>query len=145
VCGAKLQPVLDSIRLHHELGIWVEIATLVIPGYNDTKEDLEGIAKFIASVDPEIPWHVTRFHPDYKLRSAPSTPPETLREARGIGLRSGLKYVFEGNMPGEEKSDTTCPICGKLLIKRFGFSMTKNLVKDGKCPECGKKIAGRMA
>lgn len=144
VCGAKLQPVLDSIRLHHELGIWVEVATLVIPGYNDAREDFEGIAGFIASVDPEIPWHVTRFHPDYKLTSQPPTPAATLRSARDIGLKKGLKYVYEGNVPGEEKEDTQCPKCGKLLIKRFGFSVSKNLIRDGKCPDCGTKIAGRM-
>jgi pyruvate formate lyase activating enzyme len=144
VCGAKLQPILDSIRLHHELGIWVEIATLVIPGYNDTKEDFDGISKFIASMDPEIPWHVTRFHPDFKMDSVPATPLEKLREAREIGLRNGLKYVFEGNIPGKEESDTHCPKCGALLVKRYGFSVTKNIVKNGKCPECGNKIAGRF-
>jgi len=144
VCGARLQPVLDSIRLHHELGTWVEVATLVIPGYNDSKEDFEGIAKFIASIDPEIPWHVTRFHPDYKLTGPPSTPAETLRAAREVGIKSGLKYVYEGNIPGEEKEDTFCPKCGKLLIKRFGFSVAKNLIRDGRCPECETKIAGRM-
>jgi pyruvate formate lyase activating enzyme len=144
ICGARLQPVLDSIKLHHELGIWIEIATLVIPGHNDTKEDFEGIAKFIASVDPEIPWHVTRFHPDYKLTSVQATPAATLRSAREIGLKTGLKYVYEGNIPGEEKEDTHCPKCGKLLIKRFGFAVMKNLIKDGKCPDCQTKIAGRM-
>ena len=144
VCGAKLQPVLDSITLHHELGIWIEIATLVIPGYNDSKEDFEGIAGFIAKLDPEIPWHVTRFHPDYKLLSASATPAETLRMARDIGLDHGLKNVYEGNLPGEERSDTYCPKCGKLLIKRYGFSVSKNLIKNGKCPDCGTKIAGRL-
>jgi len=144
ICGARLQPVLDGIKLHHELGIWIEIATLVIPGHNDSVEDFEGIAKFIASIDPEIPWHVTRFHPDYKLRSPPSTPASTLRTAREIGLKNGLKYVYEGNIPGEEREDTYCPKCGKLLIKRFGFSVVKNLIKEGACPECDTKIAGRM-
>lgn len=144
VCGARLQPVLDSIKLHHELGIWIEIATLVIPGYNDSKEDFEGIAGFIASIDPEIPWHVTRFHPDYRMLSTEATPAATLRSAREIGIKKGLKYVYEGNVPGEEKEDTLCPKCGALLIKRFGFSISKNAIKGGKCPECGTTIAGRM-
>jgi len=144
ICGARLQPVLDSIRLHHELGIWIEIATLVIPGHNDTKEDFEGIAEFIASVDPEIPWHVTRFHPDYKLTDAPSTPAASIRMARDIGIEAGLKYVYEGNIPGEEKEDTFCPQCKELLIKRFGFSVMKNKIIDGKCPKCGAKIAGKL-
>jgi pyruvate formate lyase activating enzyme len=144
VCGARLQPVLDSIRLHHELGIWIEIATLIIPRHNDSKVDFEGIAKFIASIDPEIPWHVTRFHPDYKMTDASSTPSQTLREAREIGLKAGLKYVYEGNIPGEEKEDTQCPNCNELLIKRFGFAVMKNTITDGKCPKCGTRIAGRM-
>ncbi len=144
VCGAKLQPVLDSIKLHHELGIWIEIATLVIPGYNDRREEFEGIAKFIASVDPEIPWHVTRFHPDYKLLDAEATSLAKLREARKIGIAAGLKYVYEGNIPGEEKEDTICPSCGELLVKRLGFSVMKNVISQGKCPKCGAKIAGRL-
>jgi len=144
ICGARLQPVLDSIRLHHELGIWIEIATLVIPGHNDKKEGFEGIAKFIASVDPGIPWHVTRFHPDYKLTDVPSTPAASIRMARDIGIEAGLKYVYEGNIPGEEKEDTFCPECKELLIKRFGFSVMKNIIIDSKCPKCGAKISGRL-
>jgi pyruvate formate lyase activating enzyme len=144
ICGARLQPVLDSIRLHHELGIWIEITTLLIPGHNDSKEELEGIAKFIASVDPAIPWHVSRFHPDYRLLGVPATPISTLRLARELGLKSGLKYVYEGNVPGEEREDTFCPSCGELLIKRYGFSVMKNVIKDSKCPKCGTKIEGRF-
>jgi len=144
VCGARLQPVLDSIRLHHELGIWIEIATLVIPGYNDTNEHFEGIAKFIASIDPEIPWHVTRFHPDYKLTEVSSTPAISIRKAREVGLKAELKYVYEGNIPGEEREDTYCPKCNTLLIKRFGFAVMNNRITDGKCPKCGTKIAGKM-
>lgn len=144
ICGARLHPVLDSIRLHHELGIWIEITTLLIPGHNDSREELEGIAKFIASLDPGIPWHVTRFHPDYKLRSVPATPIATLRLARDIGLKSGLKYVYEGNVPGEEREDTFCPSCGELLIKRYGFSVTTNRIRDSKCPKCGVIIEGRF-
>ncbi|MEM2838536.1 MAG: AmmeMemoRadiSam system radical SAM enzyme [Thermoplasmata archaeon] len=144
VCGARLQPVLDSIGLHHELGIWIEITTLLIPGYNDSKEELEGIAKFIASVDPAIPWHVSRFHPDYRMRNVPATPIGTLRLARDIGMKAGLKYVYEGNVPGEEREDTFCPSCGELLIKRYGFSVMKNVIEDSKCPKCGTKIEGRF-
>jgi len=144
ICGARLQPVLDSIRLHHELGIWIEVTTLLIPGHNDSKEELEGVAGFIASIDPGIPWHVSRFHPDYRLRDVPATPISTLRLAREIGLKAGLKYVYEGNVPGEEREDTFCPSCGELLIKRYGFSVMKNVIRDSKCPKCGTKIEGRF-
>jgi len=142
ICGARLEPVLDSIRLHHELGIWIEITTLVIPGLNDSREELEKIAGFIASIDTGIPWHVSRYHPTYKMTDRHATPIDRLRMAREIGLRSGLKYVYEGNVPGEEKEDTICPKCGQLLIKRFGFSIMKNELKGDRCRKCGTKIDG---
>ena len=101
VCGARLQPVLDSIRLYREFGIWIEITTLVIPGHNDSDDELKGIAQFIKSVGEDIPWHVSRFHPTYKLTDQPVTPLETLKRARRIGFDAGLRYVYEGNIPGE--------------------------------------------
>jgi pyruvate formate lyase activating enzyme len=141
ICGAKLQPVLDSIRLYRELGIWIEITTLVIPGHNDSDEQLMGIAKFIKSVGEDIPWHVSRFHPTYKLTDRHRTPFETLKRARQIGLDAGLRYVYEGNIPGEGE-ETFCWSCKRLLIKRIGFSVQANSVKKGMCPYCGARIDG---
>jgi len=141
VCGARLQPVLDSIRLYREFGIWIEITTLVIPGYNDSDDELKGIAQFIRSVDENIPWHVSRFHPTYKLTDQPVTPLETLKRARRIGFDAGLRSVYEGNIPGEGE-DTLCWSCGKTLIKRIGFSVRERLIKDGTCGFCGVPIAG---
>ncbi len=141
ICGAKLQPVLDAIRLYHEYGIWIEITTLVIPGHNDSDEELTGIARFIKSVGADIPWHVSRFHPTYHLDNAPITPIETLGRARRIGFQEGLRYVYEGNIPGEGE-DTQCWTCKKKLVERIGFSVQANRIKDGSCGFCGAKIAG---
>ncbi len=141
ICGATLQPVLDAIKLYKEYAIWIEITTLVIPGHNDSEEDLTGIASFIKSVDKEIPWHVSRFHPTYKLTDQPVTPQTTLTRARQIGYDSGLRFVYEGNVPGEGE-DTICWKCGRTLIKRYGFQVETNMVEFGKCSHCGAKIAG---
>ena len=141
ICGARLQPVLDAIRLYRELGIWIEITTLVIPGHNDSEEELDGIARFIKSVGEEIPWHVSRFHPTYQLTDKPPTPVETLVQARRIGLDAGLRYVYEGNVPGTGE-DTQCWNCKEVLIKRVGFSVTANAVEKGKCRKCGAVIDG---
>ncbi len=141
VCGARLQPVLDAIRLYKELGIWIEITTLVIPGHNDSDGELKKIAEFIRSVGEEIPWHVSRFHPTYKLTDQPVTPAGTLKRARQIGLDAGLRYVYVGNIPGEGE-DTMCPGCKKTLVRRIGFSVLENNVKDGNCGFCGTKVDG---
>jgi pyruvate formate lyase activating enzyme len=141
ICGARLQPVLDSIRLYKELGIWIEITTLVIPGHNDSDKDLTGIAQFVKSVGEDVPWHVSRFYPTYKLTDQPITPAGTLKRARQIGLDAGLRYVYEGNIPGEGE-DTFCPGCKKTLVKRIGFSVRENRVKEGKCGYCGTIISG---
>lgn len=141
ICGARLQPVLDSIRLYRELGIWLEITTLVIPGHNDSDEELKGIAQFVKSIGEDIPWHVSRFHPTYKLTDKPVTPVDTLKRARRIGQDAGLRYIYEGNVPGEGE-DTLCWSCGKTVVQRIGFSVRENLVKDGKCGFCGVQIAG---
>ncbi len=141
VCGARLQPVLDAIRLYKEFGIWIEITTLIIPGHNDSDEDLVGIAQFIRSVGEDIPWHVTRFHPTYKLMDQPRTPLETLKRARRIGLDAGLRYVYEGNIPGEGE-DTQCWSCKQTLVERVGFSVQANNIADGKCGYCGAVIDG---
>ncbi len=143
VCKARLQPVLDNIRLFHELGVWVEVTTLVIPGWNDSEQELKDIARFIKGVDPAIPWHVTAFYPTYKMTDRPRTPVETLRRAREIGLEEGIRFVYQGNVPGEGGENTYCPKCKSLLIERFGFRILENRLKDGVCPECGEKIEGR--
>jgi pyruvate formate lyase activating enzyme len=141
ICGARLQPVLDAIRLYKEFGIWIEITTLVIPGHNDSDEELKAIARFIRSVGEDIPWHVTRFYPTYKLTDQPRTPLETLKRARQIGFEAGLRYVYEGNIPGEGE-ETFCWSCKKPLVKRVGFSVDENRVKEGKCSYCGTVIDG---
>lgn len=142
VAGARLQPVLNTIRLMKELGVWVEVTTLIIPTYNDSEEFLKWVAEFIRAVDPSIPWHVTQFYPTYNLTDQPRTPISTLRRAREIGLQAGLKYVYEGNVPGEGGENTYCPVCGELLIARFGFSLTSVKIKDSRCPKCGTTIEG---
>ena len=144
ICRARLQPVLESIRKMRELGIWVEVTTLVIPGINDSEEELRDIARFLAEVDRNIPWHISRFHPDYEYLKASPTPVATLKKAREIGRAEGLNYVYLGNVWGEGE-DTYCPNCGKLLIRREGFWVKSNLVKDAHCPQCGQEIAGVFA
>jgi len=141
VCGARLQPVLDAIKLYKEFGIWIEITTLVIPGHNDSDEQLTAIAQFIKSVGEEIPWHVSRFHPTYKLMDRPITPQDTLKRARKIGLDAGLLYVYEGNVPGQGE-DTICPGCKKTIVRRVGFTVQENRVIGGRCGLCGTKIDG---
>lgn len=142
VCKARLQPVLDNVRLMHELGVWVEVTTLLIPGLNDSPEELRNIARFVKSVDPGIPWHVTAFYPTYKMMDRDPTPVETLHRAREIGIAEGLRFVYEGNIPGEGGENTYCPSCSTELITRFGFSIRQNKVSDGCCSNCGEKIEG---
>jgi len=143
LCKAKLQPVLDTIRHAHDRGIWVEITTLVIPGKNDSDEELAQIAEFIASVSPEIPWHISAFHPDYQMTDTPSTPRRTLLRAFDTGKAAGLQYVYVGNVIDEKHSATRCPGCGKELIRRFGYSIWQDpAFKNGQCPQCKTKIAG---
>lgn len=142
ICGARMQPVLDTIKLMKELGVWVEVTTLIIPSHNDSADFLKWVAEFIKSVDSGMPWHVTQFYPTYKLMDQPRTPIETLRTAREIGLKTGLKYVYEGNVPGEGGENTYCPSCGALLIERFGFTLKDVRLKNSACPDCGTSIDG---
>jgi len=142
VCSASLKPVLDNVRLMHELGVWVEVTTLVIPGWNDSPKELRDIARFVKRVDPSIPWHVTAFHPTHKMLDRPPTPVATLRLAREIGLEEGLRFVYEGNVPGEGGENTCCPACGAEVIKRIGYRIVKNLLSEGRCSECGEIIQG---
>ncbi len=144
VCGARLEPVLASIRRMRGLGIWVEVTTLVVPGLNDGADELEAIARFIASVGPDVPWHVSRFHPDYEYTGAPATPVATLRAAADAGRRAGLRHVYVGNLPGEPE-DTRCASCGLALIRRRGFAVVENVLRDSRCPRCGEPLAGRFA
>lgn len=141
ICGASLQPVLDSIKLMRELGIWVEVTTLVVTGENDSEEELEGIANFLADVDKNIPWHISRFHPDYKFTDRLATPETTLKKAREIGIEAGLNYIYVGNVLGWG-NDTCCHRCKKLLIKREVFSVLEYNIKQGKCSYCGAVIPG---
>lgn len=142
ICGARLHPVLDSVRLFKDLGVWVEITTLVIPGINDSDEELSDIASFIVDVDPAIPWHVSAFYPTYKMTDHHSTPQSTLARARKIGRSSGLHHVYEGNMRGAGGENTCCPSCGTTVIERYGFAIRKNTLKNGFCPQCGARLHG---
>lgn len=143
VVHAMLGEVLDSILEYKRLGIWVELTTLIIPGWNDANGELQEIARFIAErVGVETPWHVTQFYPTYKLTDLPRTPVETLRRARQIGLDAGLRYVYEGNVPGEGGENTYCPGCCELLIRRFGYHVEENRMREGRCPACQATIDG---
>jgi len=142
ICGGKLKPVLDSIKLMRKLGIWVEVTTLVIPGMNDEEEEFESIARFLLQLGNDIPWHISRFYPAYKMTRPPYTPIEALHRAREVGKNAGLKYVYIGNVPGEESENTFCPNCGKIIVKRKGFWIEKIDVEKGRCRWCHNKIEG---
>ena len=141
VVGANVRPVLDSIERFVSAGVWVEVTTLVIPGLNSSDEELRWTAEAIVGISPAIPWHISRFHPSYRLLDLPPTPVETLERARRIGRESGLRYVYLGNVPGEGE-DTRCPECRKLLVKRIGFLVRENRLADGRCPHCGAEVDG---
>jgi len=143
--GGVLQHVLDAIRMVHERGFWLEIVTLVIPGFNDSDDQLTRAAEAIAAVSAEIPWHVTAFHPDYKMTDTDNTPVATLLRACEIGTRAGLEFVYAGNLPGRvgRWENTYCPDCGDLLIERYGYQIRKQRVgTDGRCPSCSRRIPG---
>jgi len=142
--GGELSKVLDTIRLLHAKGVWVEIVTLVIPGFNDSDEELTGIAEFLMSVSPDIPWHVTAFHKDYKMTDPDNTGVETLVRAAGIGKKAGLHFVYAGNIPGRVGGleNTYCPDCNTLLIERHGFRILQNRLTRGNCAKCDTLIPG---
>ncbi|MDP6685935.1 MAG: AmmeMemoRadiSam system radical SAM enzyme [Candidatus Omnitrophota bacterium] len=140
ICQARLEPVLDSIKTMKGLGIWVEVTTLLVPGENDSDKELKDIAEFIAGVGLEVPWHISRFHPDYKYMDSISTPVESLERASEIGKKAGLRYIYLGNVI--EGNNTYCHNCGELLIKRVGFDITSYKVKENKCPKCNTVIDG---
>ncbi|MDP8215281.1 MAG: AmmeMemoRadiSam system radical SAM enzyme [Candidatus Euphemobacter frigidus] len=142
ICGARLQPVLDTIRKMFDLGIWLEVTTLVIPEHNDSDEELESIARYVAAISPEIPWHVSAFYPTYRLTSVGPTPASTLRRARKIGQDAGLQYVYTGNIPGDDGENTYCPGCGKKIVERIGYRVGRVDIREGKCAFCGSPVAG---
>jgi pyruvate formate lyase activating enzyme len=145
VCGARLKPVIDTIRLMKQLGVWVEVTTLVIPTVNDSEDELRKLAEFIFSVGPEVPWHVSRFHPTYKMNNLPPTPIKTVIKARLIGLEVGLRYVYTGNIPGDEGEKTFCYNCGKTLIERYGYNIGSVNVKNSKCSFCDADVDIRIS
>lgn len=141
ICAGTLEPVLNSIRLMHELGIWIEVTTLVVTGENDSDDELSDIAKFIAGVDKNTPWHVSRFHPDYKFTDHQATPEAALKKAQDIGKKCGLNFVYAGNVYGWG-NDTYCPSCKRLLIRREIFSVLEYNIKEGKCSFCNTVVPG---
>jgi len=144
--GGRLDPILRTIRQLHEMGIWLEIVTLIIPGFNDSTDELRRMAEFLASVSPDIPWHVTAFHQDYKMIDPEDTPSSTLIRAAKIGREAGLNFVYAGNMPGQVEGleNTYCPHCRELLVERYGYFIKQyNIETDGSCPKCHKQIPGR--
>ena len=143
--GGRLEPVLDSIRRIHEMGFWLEVVTLIVPGFNDSDDELRRIANFLAGISFDIPWHVTAFHADYKMLENSNTPPETLLRAASAGHKAGLRYVYAGNLPGllAGRENTYCPGCGAALIERYGFRVSRNRIgAGGRCPDCGMLIPG---
>jgi pyruvate formate lyase activating enzyme len=141
-CGARLQPVLDSLRKLKALGIWIEVTTLLIPGENDGEQELRGIAEFISSLGTETPWHISRFHPRYQMLGTPPTPADAIHRAVKIGKAAGLKYVYSGNLPGDSGEHTTCTRCGSLLIRRYGFAVEALHLAGSACTRCGVSLDG---
>jgi pyruvate formate lyase activating enzyme len=144
--GGRIAPILETIAALHRMGIWLEIVTLLIPGFNDSPEEIERLTAFVAGVSPDIPWHVTAFHKDYRMTDPANTTPQMLMEAADTGRRNGLRYVYAGNLPGQvgDLEDTRCHACGALLVKRYGYLVQQyRLSADGTCPDCGTAIPGR--
>ncbi len=141
VCKGRLAPVLRSIELMKKFKIWVEVTTLVVPGQNDSEEEFRKIAEFLVGIDRSIPWHISRFHPQYQMEDVESTPIGTMNRAYEIGKASGLEYVYLGNVMGEG-NNTYCHHCNQLLIERYGFSIRQQKIKEGKCPYCQTPVDG---
>ena len=146
--GGRLQPILDTIHWLHGAGVWVEVVTLLVPGFNDSEQELTGLTEFVASVSPDIPWHVTAFHQDYRMNDPANTTPAMLERAARIGQQAGLRFVYAGNLPGRVGSleHTQCAECGHRLIARYGYLIQEyNLTPDGACPQCHTRVPGRWA
>jgi len=142
IMKGSLQGVLEGIRAYKEAGVWIEITTLLVPGMNDSEEEIREIAKFISSLDRGIPWHISRFRPDYKMVDRGPTPLRLMRRAKDIGHEEGLSFIYLGNVPGDPSESTFCPKCGELIIERYGFYVRENKLKEGKCPSCDFEIPG---
>lgn len=146
--GGRIAPILDTIGWLHRNGVWLEIVTLLIPGFNDSSDELRGLAEFLAGVSPDIPWHVTAFHKDYKMPDPANTRPEDLMRAAEIGRNAGLKFVYAGNLPGSvgNLESTRCPNCAKTVIDRYGYFIKNyRLTPSGSCPDCATAIPGRWS
>jgi pyruvate formate lyase activating enzyme len=146
--GGRIAPILDTIRRLHAMDFWVEIVTLLIPGFNDSRDELSRLTEFIASVSPDIPWHVTAFHRDYKMTDPPNTTAEMLLTAADIGRGNGLRFVYAGNLPGEvgDLEDTRCSQCHELLVGRYGYHVREyHVSSDGRCPSCHAAVPGRWS
>jgi pyruvate formate lyase activating enzyme len=146
--GGRIGPILETIRALHQMGIWIEIVTLLIPGFNDSDEELRKLTEFLAGVSPLIPWHVTAFHKDYRMMDPADTKPEDLLRAAAIGKQSGLSFVYAGNLPGRVGGleDTCCHQCSTVLVKRYSYIVQDyRITSDGACPECGTSVPGRWS
>jgi pyruvate formate lyase activating enzyme len=146
--GGRLQPILDTIQWLHGNGVWVEIVTLLVPGFNDSSDELRRLTEFVASVSVDIPWHVTAFHQDYKMTDPPNTTADMLRGAARIAREAGLRYIYAGNLPGRVGGleHTACHRCGELLIRRYGYLVQDyRLTRDGTCPRCATAVPGRWS
>lgn len=140
VIGGRLGPVKRSIARMMDMGVWVEVTTLLVPGMNDDPEELRALAQFLCSLSPDLPWHVSRFHPSYRMLDVPPTPLESIERAVLIGKEAGLRYVYAGNVPGHDSESTRCPSCGHTVIQRLGFSVRRMDIKDGRCVSCGMEL-----
>ncbi len=144
--GGRLEPILESVRTLHRMGIWLEVVTLLIPSFNDSDDELKRLTEFLVSVSPDIPWHVTAFHQDYKMTEPRDTSPDDLVRAAEIGRHAGLRFVYAGNLPGRvsDLENTRCPHCQELLVGRYGYFITDyRLTAEGRCPRCHASIPGR--
>jgi pyruvate formate lyase activating enzyme len=146
--GGRIDPILDTIRRLHAMGFWLEIVTLLIPGFNDSPDELARLTSFVASVSPDVPWHVTAFHGDYKMTDPEDTTADMLLAAADIARQSGLRYVYAGNLPGRvgRLEDTFCPSCGETLVSRYGYHVRRyRLTAGGRCPSCEAVVPGRWS
>jgi len=146
--GGRIGPILDTIRRLHQMRFWIEIVTLLIPGFNDSRDELQRLTAFVAGVSPDIPWHVTAFHKDYRMTGPQNTTADMLLGAAEIGRAAGLRYVYAGNLPGEVAGleDTRCASCGELLVSRYGYYIRDyRITRDGACPSCGTTVPGRWS
>lgn len=139
ICGARLEPILEAIKRYHGKGVFIELTTLIVPGHNDKPKMLEKMADFIASISKDIPWHISRFHPAYKIEGDP-TDLDAMHKAIDIGKKKGIKYIYAGNIPGDDTESTFCPHCGKKVIERFAFQIVSNNLDGKKCGHCGEDL-----